>query len=92
MDTSNQKTLAKLIDQGNAVKSVLKMEGWEIIKEHIDAIILDKHSNWLKARSKESAEVIRLKTSSYKDIYSIIGSITKAGDNAQQILSRNPSK
>ena len=83
--------LKKAASDSQLVKETLKSNGWKILEERIKNRIADKKNLWLKAKSSEAAEIIRIKASVYDEIFEIAKKIILEGKNAQQILAQNPN-
>ena len=91
LSAENRVALQKLITDSQDLRKMLKERGWEVLKSKIEARITDKHKVWLKAKSSEAAEILRHKTSGYEGIFDIKNKILLEGQNAQQILDKNPN-
>ncbi len=93
MDDKRQAGLQKLIEEARLLNEMLKTDGWsKVLKQRVNARIMDQHKIWLKAKTPAVAETLRLRTSGYEGIFDIITKVLREGENAQIILRNSDNK
>ncbi|MCK5020507.1 MAG: hypothetical protein KAS32_26045 [Candidatus Peribacteraceae bacterium] len=96
MDDKKIEDLNNSAQMSTDIRNMCKSPGWKLLNDKLEARIKDKRHLWLRAKTADSAEIIRLKTSTYQDVFDIITKIILEGDNARRTLadkakiSKNP--
>ncbi len=65
-----------------------KQPGYLIFKRLVDEKILDKKQHWLRAKSAEEAETIRLQTQPWQEVYDLISKRITEGDASALLLRK----
>jgi len=90
MDGRQREQLKQLIQDAKDLNDILELPGWKnVLEKRINARIEDKHKVWLKAKTPEVAETLRLRVAGYQGIFDIIQKVQQEGRNAETLL-RNP--
>ena len=76
-------------EEGAQLRDMCRTPAWKRLQERIEAKVSDSRNAWLKASNKETAEVIRMKASVWKDVLDMILKDLVRGDGARQILGRH---
>ncbi len=76
------------IQRANLMRDLYNHEGFKLLKAEIENRIADARHIWLKAKDKDAAEAIRLKTTAYQDVYDIITGKILEGAAASQIIKQ----
>lgn len=85
--------LQKAVEEARLLNEMLKHDGWvKVLEKRVNARIIDKHKVWLKAKTPEVAEMLRLRTSGYEGIFDIISKVLKEGENSQTLLRNSGNK
>ena len=75
------------VQQAALMKELYNHPGFKILKEELEKRIADNRHSWLKAKDKEKAEIIRMKTMAYDDVYNIITGKIVEGLQASQVIN-----
>ncbi len=90
MNEKQSAGLQKAIEDARILGEMLKHDGWtKVLEQRINSIIQDKHKTWLKAKSAEVAEILRLRVSGYEGVLDVIKKVLLEGKNAQILLANS---
>ena len=76
-------------EDGAQLRTMCQLPAWKKLQEKIEAKVSDSRHAWLKASSKDAAEIIRMKAMVWKDVLDMVIQDLIRGDGARQMLGRH---
>jgi len=93
MESKRQAGLQAAVEEARLVKELEESDGWKkVLEPKLNGVINDQRKIWLKAKSAEVAEIIRLKTAGYEGVFDLIAKVLKEGENAKILLRNSDTK
>ena len=88
MEEQNVEYLKGSVQQGVILEDFCRHAGFQILKRELERKIQDSKNEWLKAKSSQEAEEIRIKTKPYQEVYDLLTHKILQGRVAQQALEK----
>ena len=76
-------------ETGSQMREMCRMPAWTKLQKKIENKITDERNSWLKAKTKEEANDIRVKAQVWNEFLDWIKKDLMRGDQARQMLGRH---
>ena len=81
--------LQATVQEGEIIKDFCRHPGFKILERFIESKISDDRKEWLRASSKDEAELVRIKCSVWVNLLDEVKKFILSGNNAKRLIEEH---